>query len=382
MGSIGNVRRAGFDPSPSRPAPFDRNQTAHLPLALGLLVFGLVLLGLLMVYSASYARGYEEAGDPLRYVKRQALAAAVGLVALFVLAAVDYRRWKELDVLLLLGGLLLVAATLVPGVANGGRWIRLGGFNLQPTEGLKVALIVFMAASLHRRRERARLFVEGVWPHLLVLGVAALMTMAQPDFGMALMYVSIAYFLMFLGGARLKHLCGTLLAAAPPLALLLLAAPYRRARLFSFLDPFGDATGAGYQVIQSLVSLGSGGVWGRGLGAGVEKLGYLPAAHTDFIFSVLGEELGLSGALLVLAGFCLLGYWGTRAAQAAPDRFGALLAAGLTFTLCLQAVLNLGVAVGLLPVTGLTLPFISYGGSSLLVSLAMCGMIISVARAR
>jgi len=215
MGSIGNVRRAGFDPAP-RPASTD--QSAHVPLALGLLVFGLVLLGLLMVYSASYARGYEEAGDPLRYVKRQALAAAVGLVAMSVLAAVDYRRWKNLDVLLLLGGVLLTAATLVPGVANGGRWIRLGGFNLQPTEGLKVALIVFLAASLSRRRERVRAFAEGVWPHLVVLGVVALMAMAQPDFGMALMYVSIAYFLMFLGGARLKHLCGTLLAGAPPLA--------------------------------------------------------------------------------------------------------------------------------------------------------------------
>lgn len=344
-------------------------------------VLGLVLLGLLMVYSASYARAYQQLGDPNFFFKRQVLSAAIALVLFVVCARMDYRRWMALDLPLLVFSSALVVATLVPGVATGTRWIHLGVLNLQPTEVLKVALLIYLAASLTRREARVGLFAQGVWPHLLVAGTLAALSIKQPDFGMALMFLSIAYFMLFVGGARIKHLLATLLSLAPPLAALMVAAPYRRARLFSFLDPFSNASGSGYQVIQSLVSLGSGGLWGRGLGAGVEKLGYLPAAHTDFIFSVLGEEFGVWGTVLLVLSFFALGALGLRIAWQARDRFGALLAAGITFALCLQALLNLGVALGLLPVTGLTLPFVSYGGSSLFASLAMAGMLVSVARA-
>lgn len=343
-------------------------------------VLGLVMLGLVMIYSASYARAYEQSGDSNYYLKRQLFAAMLGFPLLLVCARLDYRRWMTVDGWFLAACVALLVATLIPGVAVGYLWMRLGPFNFQPTEFLKLALIVYLAASLTRRQERVREFSQGLWPHLTVMGAITLLTIKQPDFGMAMMFVSITYCLLFAGGAALKHLGATLLAALPPLALLMVAAPYRLARLFSFLDPFADAQQGGYQIIQSLVSLGSGGLWGRGLGAGVEKLGYLPAAHTDFIFSVLGEELGLWGTGLVLAGFVCLGWLGVRVALNAPDRFGMLLAAGVTFSLCFQAFLNLGVAVGALPVTGLTLPFVSYGGSSLLVSLIMVGVLLSVSR--
>lgn len=343
-------------------------------------VLGLVLLGLVMIYSASYARAYEQSGDSNYYLKRQLFAVALGLPVLLVCARLDYRRWMSIDGLFLALCAALLVATLIPGVAVGYLWMRLGPLNFQPTEFLKLALIVYLAASLTRRQERVREFSQGLWPHVVVMGAITLLTIKQPDFGMAMMFVSITYCMLFVGGVSLKHLSATLLAALPPLALLMVAAPYRLARLFSFVDPFSDAQQGGYQIIQSLVSLGSGGLWGRGLGAGVEKLGYLPAAHTDFIFAVLGEELGLWGTGLALAGFVCLGWLGVRVALGAADRFGMLLAAGMTFSLCFQAFLNLGVAVGALPVTGLTLPFVSYGGSSLLVSLAMMGVLLSVSR--
>lgn len=377
MGSLGMAKRQAAAVPPRR-----RHVPSTTPYAAGLtvLVVALLLVGLLMVYSASYARAYEQTGDPNFFLKRQLVAAVAGLIVFVVCALVPAQRWMSVDVLLLGVSVVLVLATLIPGVAVGSRWIRLGPMNVQPTELLKVALIIYVAASLCRRRQRVREFSQGVWPHLLVAAGAAMLSIKQPDFGMALMFLSITYFLLFLGGTRFKHLLVTILAALPPLVLLMVAAPYRRARLLSFLDPFGDAANGGYQTIQSLVSLGSGGVWGRGLGGSVEKLGYLPAAHTDFIFSVVGEELGIVGTLTIVVGFILLGYLGFRIAVQAADRFSALVAAGITFTLCLQALLNVGVAVGLLPVTGLTLPFISYGGSSLLASLAMAGILVSIGR--
>ena len=377
MGSLGIAKRQlGPVVSPQRHS----SSSSAYAAALVVLVAALLLVGLLMVYSASYARAYDQTGDPNFFVKRQLTAAAVGLFLFAVCALVPAQRWMSFDVLLLGVSLVLVLATLIPGVAVGSRWIRLGPINFQPTEMLKVSLIIYLAASLCRRRDRVHEFSQGVLPHLLVAASAAMLSIKQPDFGMALMFLSITYFLLFAGGARLEHLLATVLAAAPPLLLLMVAAPYRRARLLSFLDPFGDAANGGYQTIQSLVSLGSGGVWGRGIGGGVEKLGYLPAAHTDFIFSVVGEELGIVGTFFIVAGFILLGYLGIRIAMQAADRFSSLLAAGITFTLCTQALLNVGVAVGVLPVTGLTLPFISYGGSSLLASLAMAGMLVSVGK--
>lgn len=378
MGSVGVVRHSQKRVGAQRTVPLRRGSSSA---AISVLVLGLVLLGLFMVYSASYARAYDQTGDPNFFLKRQLFAAFVGVVLFFICARMPYRLWARFDGLFLAVALALVMVTLIPGLALGSRWIRLGPLNFQPTEMLKVALIVYLAASLSRRQTRVGEFSQGVGPHLLMAGAMALLAIKQPDFGMALLFLSITYFMLFVGGARLKHLLGTLLAALPPLLALMVAAPYRRARLLSFLDPFSDASGGGYQIIQSLVSLGSGGIWGRGLGGGIEKLGYLPAAHTDFIFSVLGEELGLWGTTLMLTGFLLLGYLGMKVALQASDRFGALFAAGITFTLCLQALLNVGVALGLLPVTGLTLPFISYGGSSLLASLAMAGMLVNVANA-
>jgi cell division protein FtsW len=377
MGSIGLTNHAlQRQPMPARSI----HLSAGSSLALTFLIFGLVLLGLLFVYSASYSRAFEQTGDPNFFLTRQLIALGAGLVIFLICIRIPYQFWLKVDTILLLGAGLLTLATLIPGIALNGRWIDLGPTNLQPTEVLKVALLIYMAASLYRREDRIKEFSQGVWPHILVAGAAALIAIKQPDFGMALMFLSITFFLLFIGGARLKHLGGMLLLGIPPLALLMIAAPYRLARLLSFLDPYGNASNGGYQIIQSWVSLGSGGLLGRGLGAGVEKLGYLPAAHTDFIFSVMGEELGMFGTMMILIGFFVLGWLGFSVALNCKNRFAQLLAAGLTFALCWQALLNVGVAVGVLPVTGLTLPFISYGGSSLLASLAMGGILINLAR--
>jgi cell division protein FtsW len=341
----------------------------------------LLLYGLVMVYSASAPFSLRIYGDGLHLFLKQLLAAGVGIGGLILFAHIDYHRLRDLDDILLLGTFLLTVLTLLPlHRLSDGRWLRLGGFAIQPTELLKFALIAYVAATIDRKGDRIRSFTEGVLPFVVVLGIIAMVVIAQPDLGMTLILSSLTLGLLFLGGARLKHLGLVVLGAVPVVYLAIRLAPYRLARVLSFLDPHAYSTSSGYQIIQSLVAIGSGGLFGRGLGASHAKLFYLPQAYNDFIFAVTAEELGMIGALILIGLFALFAWRAFSVARGAPDRFGRLLAMGIGFSICLQAFLNLGVALGLLPVTGLTLPFISDGGSSLLITLCMVGVLLNISR--
>jgi cell division protein FtsW len=340
----------------------------------------LTLLGFLCVYSTSFVLGYRLYGEPLAFLVRQLLGAGLGLALLVVFWRVNYHRWAEVDDLLLLGVFLLSLATLVPGVARGGRWLRLGPFSFQPTELGKLALVLYLASSLVRRGEEIHTFAQGIAPYLVVLGGFGLVFLLQPDLGMLVLYVTLTGFLLLVGGVPVRHLALTALGGLPVGGLLVVAAPYRVGRLLAFLNPAAYQETYGYQVFQSLLAIGSGGLWGRGLGASRAKLFYLPAVHNDFAFAAWAEETGLVGALVVLGLLGWLVVLGLRVARSAPDRLGTLYALGASFVLGFQSLVNLGVVVGVLPVTGLTLPFVSYGGSSLAVTLGLVGLLLGVAR--
>jgi cell division protein FtsW len=347
-------------------------------------IIGLTLFGLIIVYSASSPFAYADYGQPGYLFIKQLIAALVGVILLGLLARVDYHRLAQMDDLLMLGALGLTLLTFVPHIGMSHRWLNLGPLTLQPTEFLKLALLVYLAASLVRKgtQQRAQSFREDALPYLIVAGLSALLTLAQSDTGMMLIYGFITLFMLFVAGVRARYFLLPALATLPPLTWLLLSSGYRRDRILVFLDPFRYSDGAGYHIIQALTALGSGGLFGRGLGGSHEKWLYLPEAYNDFIFSVIGEELGLLGALGVIGLFVYISYKGVRIALQAPDRLGQLLAAGITFEIACQAGINLGVAVGALPVTGLTLPFVSYGGSSLIISLAMSGILLNISRSQ
>lgn len=340
----------------------------------------LLMLGFLFVYSASFPLSMQLYGHPFGFLKRQLLGAALGGLALFIFWRVDYHRWERVDDLLLGASFFLCLLTLFPGLAEGDRWLRLGPLSLQPSELGKLALCLFVPGSLVRRGERIRGFREGTLPYLLVLGAFGLVFVLQPDFGMLILYCALVAFLLWVGEVPLWHLFASAAGLLPVALAMLLAAPYRVGRLLAYLDPWAYRDTYGYQLYQSLVAIGSGGIWGRGIGASRAKLFYLPSAHNDFVFAVVAEEVGLLGALFLIGLFGLLLGYGFGVARRAPDRLGALYVLGASFALGFQALLNLGVVVGIFPVTGLTLPFLSYGGSSLMVSLALVGLILGVAR--
>lgn len=341
----------------------------------------LAVLGVIMVASASLPVAAVRYENPTYLLWKHLIALGMGLIVFVIFWKLDYRALLRADHILLLAALGLTALTLVPGLSVRGSWLRLPGpFQLQPTEFLKFSLIVSFAAFSIRKGDRIRDFSDGVLPVLIITAISALMALKQSDFAMASIFWLIALYMLYVGGARLTHLFGVLGALVPVLALLLITAPYRFGRLLAFLDPFQYSTTEGYQLIQSLTAIGSGGVFGRGLGASRAKLLFLPEPYNDFIFAIIGEELGLVGGLCVIGLFVYLTWAGYTIALRAPDRFGMLLASGITFTIASQAAINIGVACGILPVTGLTLPFISYGGSSLIVSLAMAGTLLNIAQ--
>lgn len=344
-------------------------------------VLALSLLGVVMVASASLPIATIRYEQPSYLFVKHLIALAIGLAIFWICWKLDYHLFFRVDHILLLTALGLTVLTLVPGLSVRGSWLRLPGpFQLQPTEFLKFALIISFAAFSVRKGELIKEFSEGVLPVLILTTLAALIALKQSDFAMALIFLLIALYMLFIGGARLAHLFGVIGATVPALGLLLITAPYRFGRLLAFLDPFRYSTTEGYQLIQSLTAIGSGGILGRGLGESRAKLLFLPEPYNDFIFAIIGEELGLLGGLLVIGLFAYLTWVGYTVASRAPDRFGMLLASGITFTIAAQAAINVGVASGILPVTGLTLPFISYGGSSLIVSFAMTGTLLNIAQ--
>jgi cell division protein FtsW len=353
-------------------------------LALAFLITVFNLLGLVMVMSASSVVALDEYGSSWYFVTRQAAWAAVGAVALLVLARVDYHRWRRLASPLLLVSLGLLFVVLVPGIgvgANGAtRWIGVGPLTFQPAELAKFALLVWVADLLARRAGYMHNTRATLRPVIVVLAVMATLLMLQPNLGTTMVLAAIALTLCFVAGAPLGPLAGWATLGITAATTLALAAPYRRSRVLTFLDPWADPTDKGYQNIQALVGVASGGFFGRGLGASRAKWGFLPYAHTDFIFAVIGEELGLIGAAVVVGLFVLLVIIGVRVALHAPDRFGLLLAIGVTAWFGVQAFVNIGAVIGILPITGVPLPFVSAGGSSLLFTMAAGGLLLSVAR--
>jgi cell division protein FtsW len=341
----------------------------------------LVLAGLIFVSTASGPVSTRLYGDPWAMLKRQALAVGIGLLLLFLFWRVDYHRWMGVDDLLLLASFLLTGLTLIPRLGAAGRWLSLGPLSLQPSEFGKLALLLYLSGSLVRRERELANPRQGLLPHLFVLGLFALLFLLQPDFGMLFLYAALTLFLLWVGGVPVGHLLLTGISALPVALALLFTARYRLERLLAFLNPAAYRDTVGYQLYQALLAIGSGGVLGRGLGASRVKLFYLPSAHNDFVFAVVAEEIGFLGVTVLLLLYAGLGVLGFRVARRAPDKLGVLYALGASFLLGFQTVLNLGVAVGMVPVTGLTLPFLSYGGSSAMVSLALVGLILGVARA-
>ncbi len=353
---------------------------------LSLSVAVLTMAGLVMVLSASSVSAFAEYGSSFRFFKRQLLYAVIGSAALLGAARLPYRVWRRawaplcgLTVLLLLLVLHPSVGTTVGGAA---RWIQVGPVSLQPSELAKFAVVAacasIMAGNLRTLDSDP---VRWILPLALVVGGVSLLILLQPDLGTMMVVVLAAFVLLFVTGVRLRLLFTTAVLSGTVGLALIMGEGYRRARFLSFLNPWADPRNAGYQIVQSLIALGSGHVVGVGLGASRQKWRYVPNAHTDFIFSILGEELGLIGELLVLTLFAALVYAGIRIALKAPDPFGRLLAAGITAWLGLQALVNLGAVTGLLPITGVPLPFVSFGGSSLIVSLGAVGVLLSIGRA-
>ncbi|MDP9005708.1 MAG: putative lipid II flippase FtsW [Actinomycetota bacterium] len=350
---------------------------------LAVVVAVLDVVGLAMVLSASSVQALRESGSTLTYFGRQATWLAMSTVALVCTCKVDYRRWRRLAVPLLACTTVLLVAVLHPAVGNevnGARsWIELGPLRLQPSELAKVALLLFSADLLSRRASRIDDSALTLRPVLAVAGLTAGLVMLEPDLGTTLVIGAIAVSVLFLAGVPMARLSGVVGLSAAAALVLALGKSYRRDRLLVFLHPSADPLDAGYQITQSLTGLAAGGLFGVGVGASRAKYGFLPNAHTDFIFAIIGEELGLVGAVLVLSLFVAFGVLGVRAALQAPDRFGMLVAGGITAWILTQALVNIGGVVGVLPITGLTLPFISFGGSSLLVTMAATGILLNIA---
>ena len=339
-------------------------------------VFALCALGIVMVYSSSAVSAAARLGDGAYFLKRQLLA----------VLKFGYRRLAFLAYPALLVSIVLLVAVLVPGIgaSAGGarRWIRLPGFSLQPGELAKLGLVLYLAYSLAKKREKVKVFAVGFLPHCLITGLLALLVLGQPDFGSAVSMAIILFALLFAAGTKVSYLVGSLLAALPLAYHLVAGSPYRMKRITAFLDPWAHRHDVGYQVAESLMSIGSGGVFGLGLGDGRQKLFFLPEAHTDFIFSIIGEELGLVGVVAVIALYAVVIWRGIRAALNATEPFGTYLALGVTVLLGFQSVVNMAVAMGMVPTKGLTLPFISYGGTSLVISLAATGVLLSISQSR
>jgi cell division protein FtsW len=344
----------------------------------------LLSIGVVMVYSASAIMATDRFHDPYFFLKKQLVWALLGAACLLGALRVDYRRLERLQWPILIAAAVLLVLVLVPPFAhpiNGTRrWLRLGPVSFQPAELAKLALVVYLAAYLARRREGLEDFWRGLLPPLAIAGGLAVLVLAQPDLGNCLTLIIVTFGLLFLAGVRLSHLAMLLAPALPLLMLAIWMAPYRLRRITTFLDPWADQRGGGFQIIQSWLALGSGGLLGRGMGESKQKLFYLPESHTDFIFAVVGEELGFVGALGLLALFVVLIWRGLRVGVRAPDAFGAYLALGITVLIATQTLVNLGVVTGSLPTKGLPLPFVSFGGSALLMTMLSTGVLLNISQ--
>jgi cell division protein FtsW len=373
--ALGSLRRRWVTAGAARPPNY---------LLLAATIGVLNVVGAVMVLSASSVSSLTDYGSAWYFFQRQIAWTAVAVAAFMITARIDYHSWRRwVRPLLLVSGALLFVV-LIPGigieVAGSRRWLGTGALRFQPTEIAKLALLVFAADVVARRAKELHDWRRVLRPVLLVMVLLGALVLREPDLDSTIVIMLIAFTVLIVGGVRLRHLAvvGSVTAVAG--TLLALSEPYRRARMFAFLNPSSDASSTGYQISQSLIAVGSGGWTGVGLGAGRAKWLFLPNAHTDFIFAIIGEELGLLGCTLVVALFVAFAVLGTRAALRAPDRFGTLLAAGVTAWVVGQAAINIGAVIGLLPVSGIPLPFVSFGGSALVFTMAAAGILGNVAR--
>ena len=343
----------------------------------------LVALSVVMVYSASAPMALERYGRASAFLIKQGMWASLGLALLWVVMKVDYRNYREpafIWTALAVVGLALVAVLFSAPVNNARRWFGIAGIGVQPSELAKLVAIFFIAALLERRMHR----IDEVSYSLLPIGIVVAglvgLILLEPDFGTAISLALIAAIMVFAAGLNYRYILGAALVALPAVYIILMGASYRRRRILAFLNPWDDPLGDGFQVIQSLIAVGTGGIWGKGVMNGVQKLFYLPEPHTDFIYSVIAEELGLVGATAVLLCFCAIAWRGLRTSLRAPDSFGALLALGLTTMIAMQALVNISVVLSLMPTKGIPLPFVSFGGSSLLINLVGMGILLNVSQ--
>ncbi|ASV66040.1 stage V sporulation protein E [Cytobacillus sp. FSL W7-1323] len=344
----------------------------------------LLAVGLTMVYSASAIWADYKFDDAFFFAKRQLLFAVVGLVAMFFLMNVDYWTWRTWAKVIIIVCFVLLLLVLIPGIGNvrnGSRsWIGVGAFSIQPSEFMKLAMIAFLAKFLSEKQKLITSFKKGLVPSLGLVFLAFGLIMLQPDLGTGTVMVGTCIVMIFVSGARIKHFAFLGLIGIGGFVALVLSAPYRIKRITSFLDPWQDPLGSGFQIIQSLYAIGPGGLFGLGLGESRQKFFYLPEPQTDFIFAILSEELGFIGGTFVILLFALLLWRGIRVALGAPDLYGSFLAVGIIAMVAIQVMINIGVVTGLMPVTGITLPFLSYGGSSLTLMLMAIGVLLNISR--
>ena len=343
----------------------------------------LVCASIVMVYSASAVVALERFDQPYLFLTKQVLWAVLGLAVLALAMRIDYKTYKnDRFVWALLGvvAVMLVAVLFSRPVNGTRRWFGLGGLGVQPSELAKLAAIMFTALVLERRMHRINDLTYSILPIAIVSGGLVALILLQPDFGTSVALLLIVAAMVFAAGLHYKYFIGSVLCALPAIYIVLMSASYRRRRLLAFWDPWADPLGDGFQIIQSLIAVGSGGLFGRGLMAGVQKLFYLPEPHTDFIYAVIGEELGLLGATGILICFCVIAWRGLRVALRAEDTFGAMVALGLTTMIAIQAFINMSVVLGLMPTKGIPLPLVSAGGSSLLINLLGMGVLLNISQ--
>ncbi|MEK6727216.1 MAG: putative lipid II flippase FtsW [Candidatus Omnitrophota bacterium] len=344
----------------------------------------LICIGIVMIYSSSSIFAAERYKDSFFFLKRHVSFLAIGLLLMFFVMGIDYRRLVKFAKPLLIVSLFMLVLVLIPGigreVSGARRWFRFKFLSFQPSELASLAIIIYTADFINRKGNLIKTFLRGFLPPVCVLGLGSLFILAQPDLGTTLALASVVFIMLFIAGVRPLYLFSLLLASIPALYVLIFSVPYRRMRMMAFVNPWFDPKGSGFQIIQSQIALGSGGIFGVGLGHSKQKLFYLPAAHTDFIFSIIGEELGLLGTLGVIVLFMIFIGEGLKIIKNAADKFGYFLALGLILMISLRAIINIGVSCGVVPTKGLPLPFISYGGSSFVFDLVSVGILINIAR--
>lgn len=344
----------------------------------------LIFIGIVMIYSSSGIYAQQILGDSMYFLKRHLIFLFLGLVLTIAVMAMDYRQWQRWAKPLMIVAVILLLLVLIPGIGKASygarRWFKLGSFFFQPSEFAKLVMLIYLADFLSRKQGKISHFATGFLPLFLVMGMICALIIKQPDLGSCVLIGSMTMILLFIAGARLTHIGALVLSVLPAFYFLIVNVPYRLKRIITFWNPWQDPLGTGFQLTQSQIALGTGGIFGLGLGKSLQKLFYLPAAHTDFIFSIIGEELGLAGTMVVIGLYIGLIWQGARIAKRCQDAFGYFLSCGIVSMLGMQAVVNIGVSIGALPTKGLPLPFISYGGSALVFNMLAIGLLLNISR--